>query len=652
MIKGDRIEAIRKKFEAFLEEDKKRKQRNEYILGKLDKMCTCKALVPQYKPNLSVGAYGPQLQGRQIPYLDRCVSNLVMCSSHGDNLNLSNFENNSQIFQEIVQKFILIPKNQAVSEVNVEQPKQQQAQHKSGTDDINWKSKYDILNQLKENDKEPTKLITVTNEIPTKEQPMKDTNESNRHPATHSTLPDVHSENSISIQSCYKPQKCDDNRLEGYADFMIQELRENVNYDIDDQFKTAGTSEQIESNSESKFVYRNTQIKQASKGHAGDSNSEFLDIHNNYNVKSLEHENNDYQTTQENVTDNAKSEFLLDNSSIQQKSSTNALNEFNNSMQQYTEKSEQSESMQHPINVMNPEEFTPRPGVVLDDGVNINSKDEQSERTQYPLDVINYEEFIPNENVVLQDGGHINYEGYKESDQSERTQYSTNDTYNPEEFTSNDGVAIGEAVNTNPEGYEEASNYGTVTLSHQPGNVDDTVEPDLGQTEIEENPTVKGIEEFEAEQRDMWHEPPGENAAYSQEAYEQPNQYYYEQGQEYPVDVNEHAETQLNYDQSYQQQYVNQYEAQYQQENQQYDQTQSYHEGYEQNYDAQPVYDGYNEEESNHHQQQILGTPQTIEQELDKEQDFVEKDIEKNEAPDTNAPESPANTGVKPMEMK
>lgn len=50
-VKGDRIQAIKKKFESFLEEDKKRKQRNEYILGKLDKMCTCKAVVPQYKVN-------------------------------------------------------------------------------------------------------------------------------------------------------------------------------------------------------------------------------------------------------------------------------------------------------------------------------------------------------------------------------------------------------------------------------------------------------------------------------------------------------------------------------------------------------------------------------------------------------------------------
>lgn len=570
-----------------------------------------------------------------------------MYASHADHLNISNLKDDSQIFQEIVQKFILIPKSPAVNEVKVEQQKQQQASPKFATDDINWKHKYDILNQLKENEnEEPTKLITATNEIPTKEQLMKDTN-------THLTLPDAYLENSMPIQSSYNPQECDLNRPEGHGDFMIQGLRENVVYDIGDQLKIAGTSEKIESNSESKSAYRDTKIKEGSKAHAGDSSNEFLDTHNNYNIKSLEHENNDYQRTQDNfVNDTSETEFPQDNglSSIQQKLPAEAINEFSNPMQQYIEKSEQLECMQQPINIISPEVFTPN-DVGLNDGVNINPKDEQSERTQYPLEVINYEDFIPNDNVVVEDGGNINYEGYE---QSERMQYPIHDI-NIEEFTSNDGVVLREAVNTNPEEYEGASNYDPVTLSHQSGNIGDVVDPGLGQAEIEENAGVaKGIEEFEAEQRDMWQEPPGENIAYSQEAYEQPNQYYYEQGQEYPVDVNEHEETQLNYDQSYQQQYTNQYEAEYQQETQQYDNTQAYLEGYEQNYDNQPMYDGYNEEESNH-QQQIHGTPQTIEQELDNEQGFVEKDVEKRGAPDTAAPELPPETPyteIDPVEMK
>lgn len=37
-IKSERINRLRKVYDTFLEEDKKRKERNEFILGRLDKM--------------------------------------------------------------------------------------------------------------------------------------------------------------------------------------------------------------------------------------------------------------------------------------------------------------------------------------------------------------------------------------------------------------------------------------------------------------------------------------------------------------------------------------------------------------------------------------------------------------------------------------
>lgn len=586
--------------------------------------------------------------------------------SHVDNFNLPNLKDDSQIIQEIVQKFILIPKRQTTSEVNVEQQKQQHVQPKSATDDINWKSKYDILNQLKENETEPTKLITASNEIPTKdtkEQPNIDLNESKRYPATHLNLPDAHSlntqklpgpEDSAPIQSSHNHQKCDDSRLEGHGDFMTQERRKNVKYDIDDQLKSTDTIEENKSNLDTNIHY----LKQPTKGHIGDSSEEFLNNHNNYHIKSLEYAHNDYQRIQDNfVNDNTNTEFLQDNgfSSSERKPPTEPINEFNNPIQQNTETSEQSESIQYPLNIIQPEAFIIQDGVVLENGVNINpigyEGNKQAELMQCPVEgEVNSGDIILNDDVALEDGRNMNYEGYEENEQSQRMQYPIHDV-NSEKFTSNDGVILENRVNTNSEGYEGASNYGIVTLSDQPGNIGDTVvhEP----TEIEENSAIsKGIEEFEAEQRDMWHESPGENVAYSQEAHEQPNQYYYEQMQEYPVDVNEHEETQENYDQSYEQQYGNQYEAEYQQETQQYDQSQAFQEGYEQNYEAQPVYYGDNEGDSNYQQEQIHETPQSIERELDKEQGFVEKDIEETEAPETNMSESLSNTGVDPAEIK
>lgn len=624
-----------------------------------------------FQPNTYVDAYGTLLHGRLVPSPDRYTSNLIMCSSPADNLNFLNLKDDSQIIQEIVQKFILIPKSQTVTEVHVEEQKQHQAQPKSAADDINWKSKYDILNQLKENEiEEPTKLIRATNDIPTKdtkEQRKTDINESNNYPATRLTPTDVYplniqklsgTEDSIPMQSIYNNKICDDNRLEDHGDFIIQGLSENIKYDIDDQLKTASTIENIESNLDPKSVHRDPNTKKITEGHAGDNSNEFLNIQDNNHIKYSEYDNNVYHSTQESfVKDNANTEYLQDDrfNSIEENPPTEAIYEFNNPLQQYTENNEQLEDLQYPISNKHPEVFTPNDAVVLNDGVNINPKgyagNEQSEPTQCPIEVTNSEQFISNNDGVLKDGGNINYEGYEEREQSERMQYPINDL-NTEEFTSNDGVVLGDGVNTNPEGYEGVSNYGIVTLSHQSDNIGDIVEPVLSQAEVEQNVVdAQGIEEFESEQRDMWHESPGENVEYSQEAYEQPNQYYYEQGQEYPV--NEHEETQLNYDQSYQQQYVNQYEAEYnQQEAQQYDQSQAYHEGYEQNYETQPVYDGYNEEDSNQHQQQIHGSPQTIEQDLDQEQGFVEKNIEEKKASNTNATESPPYTGVDATELK
>lgn len=43
--KSEKIKALRKRYDAFLEEDKKRKERNDYILERLEKMRSCITLV-------------------------------------------------------------------------------------------------------------------------------------------------------------------------------------------------------------------------------------------------------------------------------------------------------------------------------------------------------------------------------------------------------------------------------------------------------------------------------------------------------------------------------------------------------------------------------------------------------------------------------
>lgn len=47
-VKSERINAIRKQYDAFLEEDRKRRDRNEYILDRLDRMRLCTSMVPAH----------------------------------------------------------------------------------------------------------------------------------------------------------------------------------------------------------------------------------------------------------------------------------------------------------------------------------------------------------------------------------------------------------------------------------------------------------------------------------------------------------------------------------------------------------------------------------------------------------------------------
>lgn len=535
-------------------------------------------------------------------------------------------------------------------EVNVEQQKQLEAQANTFIDDTNWKNKYDILNQLKENEKVvPSNLITAIG-IPTK-----DTKEQRNEDikATHFNMPEVYPSNSqVSVLPTHfsNLQTLNDIRAQEHGDCMTQAQRETVEHNIVDQHKAAGPIEQIQSHLDPKS--QDIKIKQVTQEDAVDSRTESPEAEQNvpvnYHVSSMEYRNHDHEGAQENfVNISASKEILQGNSfsSTDVKPEIEAINQYNNPMQQYTEISEQSESIQYTINT-HPDVFTPTDGVVLEDRVNVNRKEyvenEQSECAQYPMNM-NSEEIASND-VVLQETVNVHSEEY---DGTQQLEYPI-DVINPDEFTPNDGVVLEDGVNINPEGYEGINNYSIENLSHHPGNVGDVNQlsaPVLEQSEMEENVVEKGIEDFETEQRNMWQESPSENAAYSQEAYEQPNQYYYEQGQEYPVEVNEHEETQSNYDPSYQQQYDNQYQAEYQQETQQYDQSQAYTEGYDQNYGAQPLYDGYNEE-AYQNQQQMHETPQTIEQDLNSEQGFLEHE----EAPDTNAQELPENIAVNPTE--
>ncbi|CAD0203915.1 unnamed protein product [Chrysodeixis includens] len=170
--KSDRINALRKQYDAFLEEDQKRKKRNEYILGKLDKMRTTTALVPvRHK----VENRSPEVHD-VVYHPDISLSHNYKSSITTRNSMLPDIGTGEQyLIQEISKKYILIPKLRSSFNDNGVQPvilNQGPDRHlpvqsipvkdvKANTDEsADWKSKYDILNILKNEEKAPIKLST------------------------------------------------------------------------------------------------------------------------------------------------------------------------------------------------------------------------------------------------------------------------------------------------------------------------------------------------------------------------------------------------------------------------------------------------------------------------------------------------------------
>ncbi|KAH9639230.1 hypothetical protein HF086_014094 [Spodoptera exigua] len=185
LARSDRINALRKQYDAFLEEDKKRKERNDFILGKLDKMRYTTALV-RHKPNMLEShvstmdriGYHPEIS----PVRD------LQPTLKNPNLVISNIAVRSTedaLIQEISKKYILIPKlrttytnnhnairNETASQI--QNPEILSERHNkqdnvpihdiklNTNENGDWKDKYEILNILKNEEKEKRSGNTFT----------------------------------------------------------------------------------------------------------------------------------------------------------------------------------------------------------------------------------------------------------------------------------------------------------------------------------------------------------------------------------------------------------------------------------------------------------------------------------------------------------
>ncbi|XP_034834213.1 putative uncharacterized protein DDB_G0289963 isoform X2 [Maniola hyperantus] len=162
--KSDRINALRKQYDAFLDEDKKRKNRNEFILGRLEKMRLYTPAVLPVHHNLGspqIGKY--HIVTKERPeYLrkTRFDDNLIVRSTSTDVLTDCALKDEQQILQEISKKYILIPKLRPTNENGGTY-----YNPSSVSNDADWRNKYNILDELKKVEKEGSSDVSKDTDI-------------------------------------------------------------------------------------------------------------------------------------------------------------------------------------------------------------------------------------------------------------------------------------------------------------------------------------------------------------------------------------------------------------------------------------------------------------------------------------------------------
>lgn len=567
-------------------------------------------------------------------------------------------QDDSSILKEIVKKFILIPKREnATDDDYYDNPPSKAMKHKNENDD--WQSKYDILKQLKNNEKQSEDSATLEEKSYSRESPLPQTNQilkSSSNAYIKQSFPLEHKHE--------KPQKdltdkTDINYTEAQNDKHVLNQTEVEEYPVMENNNVnfgAGPNKIFDELQNPKIVLIDTiQIDTDQSFIAKDDHfttEHVAKLPENLQTLSLENNNDKY-----NEADLNKNPEVVDDKHANEN----------------TEK----------IKILNSDDWDP---IEVDEtklvakiipDAPLQATPIDTDAGQFPIDIIDVREFTPYHDVQLQDGININPEFKDKS------------------------LDIVPAVRDT-----QAGDIVPVVRDTQAGLV--LTEANQAQ-ETEKAPVqITGNEELEEEQKMFYDELVDENVdavgsgdasvpEYAQNINEQYS--YYEGVQPEPAhaDVNEYEETSTRYDQNYEQQYANTYEEQgyvkqpeiepdqnyeqypqvYEQHSQEFENTEGYvqtPEGYEQNPEeyaqhpqdyeqqdkpdgfeqypqgyvdnpegyeqypdgyvqpqgyAQPGEEGYDQQ----YQQQNYEAPEQIERQLDNELGYVEKqDVE--EKPD------------------
>ncbi|XP_038206890.1 GATA zinc finger domain-containing protein 14-like [Zerene cesonia] len=530
------------------------------------------------------------------------------------------------ILKEISKSYILIPKKHSVSESNNTYSIPATSSVTNLSNDTDWKSKYDILNELKQNDKDEyikkhrdaPQTLSLSERLYDKyDFPEKDNN-SNKQV----NINEPHSEQINALNNEDQPRKTNEYQPQQINKYTCNETFDAKNHSLEDE----------KGHVASKDTDLHKKIGNDTTQDTGKLMSELDVVVNNENsLLKLDNQffDTDHDKTNELENNDINDELNQSNQDIQFKKKENdILDNFAESVNQ------KSKDLETKISYDNKDEYTDLNDQSRKD---ICQPISTPDKKQHEINILTLQNSDSNDNKK------------DKFESTERIEENVENVIKTQDIKKDDNNL--EIVETS-KGFEESILIGSSEQFQT--NVETT---DLLK-DTNENDTSQ-IKEYEDEQKNMFYsDNPNENYAYNEELggnatenenYENNEQYsYYEAVKDqanYGTEINEHLESTERYDPNYEQQYENQYDGnptQYQNEN--YEQV--YYNVEEQNQDYQQEqyqnYDPQNYEQPYHQSDNPVAQPQydnvydnhTVEQEnpnIEYEQDIMTTQISNDE---------------------
>ncbi|RVE42501.1 hypothetical protein evm_012844 [Chilo suppressalis] len=469
-INSERINALKKKYDAYLEEDRKRKERNEYILEKMDKMRCSTALV-QVRQKSSTSDEIGKVSPYHIP--TQAFEGVLYNATPSTNKRYLPPEtpymhmDEPLILQQLSKKYILIPKlRYTLNNDNLQEITQ-------NTENNDWKSKYDILEQLKKNEKENTESNADTTYLHKKELNKENCENVPSEKLNAVAEPNIDYYENLNNDSNYYNDKTNvageeirNDYLNGHEN-QYEAVNETYQHDI-------GHSEKKQEETKSEF--KNMLPVEKKETEKSPHNTAEEKVLNQHEIVYDERDVNQNEYTPE-VTYNA--EEYYDNSETQNlainnepKDNFNLAGENKIQVAEAKDPTNISEQLEYPIEIINSQDFTPQNDLQINEELKMNPNDqwiktsgdssndnnetitlddnikEKSDNIFDPIivtedtdlaETVGVETFAENNDAYYDDQATENYL-YNEEGAAENynTEYSApHENYNQEEYTAN-----------------------------------------------------------------------------------------------------------------------------------------------------------------------------------------------------------------------